>query len=454
MQNKTNLWRFLYDQLASLKLTVIIFLLTAASSLIGTLLPQGLSFEQLGTQYGPGLASWIDFFQLDDLYHSSWFRFLLLFLCLNLIVCTLRRLPKTIKLLRHQEQNLDPEKLTKFSYHSCLESKLPWPEFVERTERVIAGEFAPLRPVPAAEAYAAVAEKGSWTRLTVYLVHLSVLVILVGALLGSLFGFKGFVNINVGETVAEARQVRDDRVIALPFQVRCDQFDVSFYDTGAPMEFRSDLTLLENGQEVLKGSLLVNDPMTYKGVTLYQSSYGSRLIQAVAEFTERDSGRIIQVTLPFRVPVALPGTPYQVEVFEYRENFHSFGPALAMGIFGEGQQPTGSWILAKVPDFHGNRVQDFQVKVVGLEQTPYTGLQVNRDPGIWVVYIGFSLLLLAAGVTFYTSHRKVWIWAAARAPRNVLYVAARTNKNSLAFEQEFHRLRDRLTEELQAQKRK
>ena len=129
MQNKTNLWQFLYDQLASLKLTVIIFLLTAASSLIGTLLPQGLSFEQLGTQYGPRLASWIDFFQLDDLYHSSWFRFLLLFLCLNLIVCTLRRLPKTIRLLKHQEQNLDPEKLTKFSYHSCLESKLPWPEF-------------------------------------------------------------------------------------------------------------------------------------------------------------------------------------------------------------------------------------------------------------------------------------------------------------------------------------
>jgi cytochrome c biogenesis protein len=453
MQNKTNLWQSLYDRLASLKLTIVILLLTAASSLMGTLLPQGLSSEQLEAQYGERLARWIDFFQFDDLYHSSWFRFLLLFLCLNLIVCTLRRLPKTIKLLRHQEQDLDPGKLTKFSHHSCLESKLPWAEFVKRTEQVIAGEFAPLRPLVATEGYAAVAEKGSWSRLTVYLVHLSVLVILVGALLGSLFGFKGFVNITVGDTVAEARQVRDDRVIPLPFQVRCDQFDVSFYDTGAPMEFRSDLTLLENGREVLKGSLLVNDPMSYKGVTLYQSSYGSRLTRAVVDFTERDSGKTLRVALPFRVPVALPGTSHQVEVFEFRENFHGFGPALAMGILAEGQQPTGSWILAKVPDFHGNRIQDYQVQVIELEQTAYTGLQVNRDPGIWVVYIGFSLLLLGAGVTFYTSHRKVWVWAAAREPRNVLHLAARTNKNSLAFDRDFDRLRDRLLEELQAQKR-
>ena len=34
------------------------------------------------------------------------------------------------------------------------------------------------------------------------------------------------------------------------------------------------LTILENGKEVLKKSIVVNDPLTYKGISIYQSSYG------------------------------------------------------------------------------------------------------------------------------------------------------------------------------------
>ena len=72
--------------------------------------------------------------------------------------------------------------------------------------------------------------------------------------------------------------------------VRCDKFEVSFYDTGAPKEFRSDLAIIDKGREVLKDSIIVNDPLTYEGITFYQANYGNTLKGAEIELTDRDSG--------------------------------------------------------------------------------------------------------------------------------------------------------------------
>jgi cytochrome c biogenesis protein len=454
MQQKPGLWQVVYDQLASIKLTVIILLVIAGSSLIGTLLPQGLAPEQLQAHYGPRLAQLIDFFQLGDLYHAGWFRFLLLLLCLNLMVCTLRRFPKTLKLMRHREQLLEPQRLSKFSNYHRLESKLPWEEFTQRVQRALTQHFAPLVPVDATDTYAGLAEKGRWSRLSVYLVHFSVLLILLGALVGSLLGFKGTMIINEKDASNEVLVAGGHQAMELPFEVRCDAFDVSFYDNGAPKEYRSDLTILDHGKETLKQSIRVNDPMTYQGVTIYQASYGSTLRQAEVEFTERDTGKAHALVLPYRQLVPLPDTPYQVELTDYRENIRDLGPALGLVFRREGQEPSGSWILAKVPDFHGNRFQNYGIKVIKMEQIHYTGLQVKDDPGVWVVWIGFVLLLASIGLTFYTSHRKIWVWAAARNPQRLLHIAAKTNKNSLAFEREFDQLLKQLKKELQVEKRK
>jgi cytochrome c biogenesis protein len=454
MHPKPSFWQVLYDQLASIKLTVIIFLVIAGSSLLGTLLPQGLHPEEIQSHYGPRLAQFIDLLQLGDLYHAGWFRLLLLLLCLNLVVCTFKRWPKTLKLMRHREQSLEPQKLAKFSFHQRLESKLPWDEFLPRVQQALAKDFAPLSQLEAGDAYAGLAEKGKWSRLCVYFVHLSVLVILLGALVGSIFGFKGTMRINERDASADVQIAGGHQTMQLPFQVRCDAFEVSFYDTGAPKEYRSDLTILDHGKEALKQSIRVNDPLTYQGVTLYQSSYGATLARAEIEFIERDTGKVQRLVLPFGEPVALPGTPYQVELMDYRENIRDLGPALALAFLREGQEPSGSWVLAKVPDFHGNRFQNFRIKVLNMEQMHYTGLQVKNDPGVWVVWAGFVLLLASIGLTFYTSHRKVWVWAAARNPHRVLHLAAKTNKNSLAFEREFHHLLKLLKDALQVDKRK
>ncbi|MCG6535952.1 MAG: cytochrome c biogenesis protein ResB, partial [Syntrophales bacterium LBB04] len=272
---KKGFWRGIYQKLASPKLTVVIFLVLAAASVVGTLMPQGLSEAEIQRHYGQRAIWFITTFGLNDLYHTGWFRLLLLILSVNLVVCTIERLPRTLKVYRRREEQVDPENLAKFSLTCQFTSNLPQDETEARLIRIISEDFGALQRLDGADHVAGIAEKGRWSPLMVYVVHLSVLLVLCGALIGSIFGFKGFMNILEGEAVSEVTLEGSDRGLNLPFQVRCDKFDVSYYDNGMPREFRSDLTLIRDGQEVLKRELRVNDPLTYDGVTFYQSSYGA-----------------------------------------------------------------------------------------------------------------------------------------------------------------------------------
>ena len=301
-------WQGLYQKLASPKLTVGIFLVLAAASVVGTLLPQGLGEADLQRHYGQRAIWFITTFGLNDLYHAGWFRLLLLILCTNLIVCTIERLPKTMKIFRRRDEHVAPQKLAKCSLNCQFTSKLSRDETEARLTGIIAEGFGALQRLDGADHMAGVAEKGRWSPFMVYVVHLSVLLVLCGALVGSIFGFKGSMNILEGETVSEVMLEDTDRGLNLPFQVRCDKFDVSYYDNGMPREFRSDLTLIRDGKEVLKQELRVNDPLTYGGITFYQASYGAILKDAEVELTDRESGAVRRFVVPFREWVDIPGT--------------------------------------------------------------------------------------------------------------------------------------------------
>jgi cytochrome c biogenesis protein len=84
--------------LSSLKLTITLLIIIAVASILGTIIPQqyegGESFRHLG----PGLVKVFNSLQLFDMYHSVWFIILMGLLSLNLIVCSLNRLPASWKL--------------------------------------------------------------------------------------------------------------------------------------------------------------------------------------------------------------------------------------------------------------------------------------------------------------------------------------------------------------------
>ena len=283
----------------------------------------------------------------------------------------------------------------------------------------------------------------------VYVVHASVLLVLLGALVGSIFGFKGVMNILEGEATNEVMLEDSDKGLSLPFQVRCDRFEVSYYDNGMPREFRSDLTLTQGGQEVLKRELRVNDPLTYEGVTFYQASYGTILKDADVELTDRESGAVRRLKIPFREWTDIPGTKDKVQILRFSPDFQGLGPAIGVLILREGHEPIGSWILMD-KEFHGNVVATYRVKVIGSQVAQYTGLQVRRDPGVWLVWLGFAAIIVGIGLIYYVSHRRLWVWAEedTGSETTTVIIAGRTNRSEISFEQDFKRLCDRLRAEL------
>jgi cytochrome c biogenesis protein len=409
-----------------------------------------MSDAELQRHFGPGLAGWITAFGLHDLYHTGWFRLLLILLCVNLTVCSLDRLPKTMKLLSRREEALSAKKIEKFSLRASIPSKHAPEEARSRIAKVLEASGFPGQLVEGDHGLGVIAEKGRWAPYMVYVVHLSVLVVLFGALLGSILGFKGFMNITEGEasdTVATA--MGHDQVV-LPFSVRCDDFDVTFYDQGTPKEFRSDLVILENGKEAHKQTIRVNVPLTYRGITFYQSSYGSTLKETELEFQDKMNGKSETLVLPFRQIRLIPGTQDRVQVVEYEQDFNRFGPAIGVVLQKDGQkESSGSWILVNKPDFHGNRIMNYGIRVVRAEPSQFTGLQVKRDPGVWWVYAGFTAMLIGIGLAYYTSHRRLWALALPEGNGSKVLLAGRASKNSLAFEEEFNGLCERLKAGLQ-----
>jgi cytochrome c biogenesis protein len=273
--NKRGLATQLWDFFCSLKLTLFLLIGLALTSIIGTVVQQGPQREYLATlsETKIRLYSALGFF---DMYHSWWFILLLYLLTLNLICCSIKRLPRVWKIVFEPVFVMD-ERFEK-SLTSVKELKLKGSkaELKERLSSFLKAEFAEPTLTEQDGSFHLFAQKNRLCRLGVYVVHFSIIIIFIGALLGSFFGYKAYVNIPEGGNVTQV-QGRTGKPIDLGFAVRCEKFSVAFYDTGAPKEFRSVLTVLENGQPV-KGfqnvPIIVNDPLTYKGITFYQSSYG------------------------------------------------------------------------------------------------------------------------------------------------------------------------------------
>jgi cytochrome c biogenesis protein ResB len=102
----------------------------------------------------------------------------------------------------------------------------------------------------------------------VYAVHLSILIIFAGALIGSVFGFKAYVFLPEGKSTSSVFLQGSNEPVPLGFELRCDRFHpLSFTNTGGIIGERVDLTVLDPALATpYQKSILVNDPLTYRGL--------------------------------------------------------------------------------------------------------------------------------------------------------------------------------------------
>ncbi|MFP3981033.1 MAG: cytochrome c biogenesis protein ResB [Desulfobacterales bacterium] len=448
------IWRFF----ASVRLSVVLLLSLAVTSVFGTVIPQNADPAEYQHKYGPVFYAVFDALNLFDMYHSWWFRLLLCLLIANLVVCSIQRLSSTWKVIFPKTPKYQPERFRKSA------GRLEWPvqgaspEDLEKIyEPYMRKHFTNIRVEnrESGEGFLIFGEKGRWTRLGVYGVHFSVLLLMLGGLIGSIFGFEGNMNVPEGETRQTFSLKTAEQNRKLDFAIRCDDFTVSHYPSGRPREFKSDIAIVENGEVVMERKLRVNDPIKYRGIKIFQSTYGEIPAEKFSlQFTDKDSGMQFQKEAAIGEPIKMPGDSGTLVIQKYESNFafrgHNFGPAYMGRIDRPGEKAMPVVLALKVPNFDkmlhemGFRRGDYWISVKDAEFRQYTGLQITRNPGIPLVYAGFAIMILGCYVTFFMYHRKMCIELIPENQGTRIAVAGISTRNRAAVKNAAKKLAGRL----------
>lgn len=426
--------RRLWNFFSSVKLSVVILLSLAVTSIVGTVIPQNENPMLYRQKFGEVLFNLFTLLNLFDMYHSWWFRFLLCLLTVNIIVCSINRLSATWKIIFPQKPSFTVQRF-KTAKHRQEWSVADTTENVKaRYAPVLSRHFSWFTETKTDSGVCLFGEKGRWTRLGVYVVHLSILFLVAGSLIGSIFGFDGYVNIPEGESSRQVLLGNDGAEITLDFDIRCDDFNIAFYDSGMPKEYRSSLSLIRDGETLIQKDIIVNDPLRHGGINIFQSSYGNLPPKDfTVVFTEAASGMMYNMEGAMGLPIEMPGNSGTLIVEEFQPRFSFRGVSLSNVFLCRMTDRDGktSHILipADFPRFDRMRQGDFVISIDSPEFPYYTGLQVTKDPGVPIVYAGFLMMIVGCYVTFFMFHQKICVEITADGDRTRVTAAGISEKN-------------------------
>lgn len=464
---------YVWNFFTSVKLAVVIFVILSVTSIIGTLIEQNAEPERnikvlaklFGESAAPAAFRIFNSLGFMDMYHSWWFVTILLLLATNLIVCSLEKLPSIMRLVKEPMKPLSEEQIKKFGISREIALKgrhEDTKEMLKKTIKKVTG--LNISEVREETGYQLYSQKGNYARLGVYIVHFSIIVILIGAVTGIFFGFKTFLPLPEGVT-ASSVEGKKGEVIPLGFSIRCDDFNVEFYgNSDMPKKYKSSLSVIKDGKEVMKKTISVNDPLTYNGITFYQSSYGivpGGGENSVFKFrvTSKD-GRTEEADLKFGGSFTIPGTNLigKIEDFSpalgidektgkpytYAEQMNN--PAAYISFYENNKRKYGGWVLKRYPET-GKLPEGHTIQFLDLWGLQYTGLQVRKDPGVWIVYLGCIAMALGLYTAFFMNHRRLWVKVIEERNNSRVIIGATAHKNKHGFERKIDRIAGLLSKE-------
>ncbi|MFQ6108408.1 MAG: cytochrome c biogenesis protein ResB [Candidatus Aminicenantales bacterium] len=436
----------LIKTLSSVKLAITLLIIITIASVVGTLIPQHRSTAEYIARYGQ-LANLFTRLELTSLYQSWWFLSLLSLFSLNIVVCTLTRLSP--KLRRALKPSLLFEK--KSLVVTKIQDRLKKSRNLAHTGNELRKEFA--------SRHYRVKEKEEGNRLYLLarkktlglfgsdIVHLGLLIILLGGIVSGLGGFRANINISEGEVLP---------VPKASFHLRLDEFRTEFYPNGAVRDWKSTLTVIEGEKELMTRTVEVNHPLSYKGYVFYQSSYGWDWKNPTLEIWAKKSSNpsfLQKIKLKIGEEIRLKDENIVITVLHFVPDFvinekneiatRSLEPnnpaAFIQGEEGDEVVFSG-WIFARFPDFsriHSSKETDLKFELQGFEGNQYSGIQVSKDPGVNLIWLGCSFLMIGLFIAFFWTPREIRVILEESQGKTEISAGGLASKNKEALASEF-----------------
>lgn len=424
------IWKFL----ASVKLTIFLLVFLAISSIIGTVVPQNEAPAVYIHRYGYGAYQFLDSLSLFNLYHSGWYRALLALLVLNLIVCTTDRLHHIWGIVFPKEKKINPKAVLARPGTRILTWRGNPPEIKAALTPILSAKLGNLHETVVGSVTILWGEKGGLTRLGVYIVHVSIILFYIAGIASSIGGFRTSINLAEGKAAKQVHLPGTNVAYDLGFTLRLDKFEAQFYPTGEPKDYRSEVTIIEKGQPMLQGHIRVNHPLTYKGITFYQASYGSFPEAVELKIENKSSGRAFPVSVPFGQETALPNGLGTLRSLRFEPNVMDMGVAVQVLLNSPDMGEMVFWVFKDRPDFGRAKELPYRFIIKDIKEGYYSGLQVAKEPGILFVWVGSILMVSGFVVTFFMSHWKIWAVLKRKGDQTTVTIGGQANKNKLKLE--------------------
>jgi len=246
-----------------------------------------------------------------------------------------------------------------------------------------------------------------------------------------------------------------------------DNFDVQWYPDGVPKSFKSSVRLFDRGKLIESPTIQVNHPLTYRGVRVYQISWGWAPIIKIAQH-----GKVLYegptIFLPqqgvwqgvAKVPEVKPlqmglqmvfftdlerdtngnvinGAPQPTNpVLFFQQYLGDLGLENAQNVY---ELDTSHLSPAKsdaIPMGGTSTLPDgVTVSLKGLKQ--YSVFELASNPGAPILLAAAILILVGLIPALYSSRRRIWVRAAPHNGVARLEIAGQAMQRKAAFEEEF-----------------
>jgi cytochrome c biogenesis protein len=399
----------------------------ALLSSVGSFIEQDESLEFYQENYSLtqpiyGFITWksILFFGLDHIYTTWWFLSLLIILGISLISCTIIR---QFPLVSNSKEYFFRKKKNSFT---PLPFSIKFQNIYFLKESILLQiqnlNFHLYQTRNLIYGY-----KGLIGRISPILVHISLILILLGAGLGAFQNFKAQEILPKGELFHIQNPIKIGSLTSIPnLSVRVNDFWVE-YENKRVHQFYSNLSVLDPiGNEKKELTISVNHPLRYQNVDFYQSDWNLLGIRIQNVKEQEQEQKIYEYPL-FSTNQGQANKSWITWIANQKNEYALIFNSLDHTFLVYDQ--TGKYLGIKNV---GETIQDeFRV----LDIIPSTGLLIKYDPSIPFIYGGFGLLILTT-LFSYLPYTQIWVYQ--QSSNN--WIGCLTNRGKIQLEIEFENL--------------
>nr|WP_246410054.1 cytochrome c biogenesis protein ResB [Roseateles terrae] len=297
------------ELVASMRFAISLLVVICITAVIGTVVKQNEPMNNYVNQFGPFWSELFGHMSLYTVYSAWWFLLMMGFLVVSTSLCVARHTPKILRDFNNYKETVREQSLQVFRHKGLGYLQMGPEASLQQINAWLSAHGWRARAQVRNTGVMIGAKKGAAHKVGYLAAHSAIVLICLGGLFdgdllvrvtmwaqgksiyqGSDFtqmspqnhlgpgnpSFRGNLFVPEGSRSASALLNMPTGVVLqeLPFEVELKKFKVEYYDTGMPKLFASDIVIHDRETGTTQAATVkVNEPVTYRGLTLYQSSF-------------------------------------------------------------------------------------------------------------------------------------------------------------------------------------